>query len=123
MNLKFVHLGLAWLAWFSTSSDLIQISQGLLAVYKGVWIRFFIPNCSNEKEHDSVRSSKSFCRTIRKTMCSVLLHRFHYGKFFIKIGIPGSIYLLSSLMNISIKTNMEREFSALKKVPEVKSDW
>lgn len=29
---------------------------------------------------------------------------------------------LRSLMNISIETNMEREFSALKKVPEVKSD-
>lgn len=29
---------------------------------------------------------------------------------------------LSSLMNISTETNMEREFSALKKAPEVKSD-
>lgn len=39
-----------------------------------------------------------------------------------KTGVPGGIYLSTSLMNISIETNIEREFSALKNVPGVKSD-
>lgn len=107
---------------YGSPLDLTQISQSLLVVCKGVWIRFFISYCFNEKEHDSVKSSKSLCRTIRNTMYRVLLHRFQYGKFFIKTGVPGDIYLSTSLMNISTETNIEREFSALKNVPGVKSD-
>lgn len=32
---------------------------------------FFIPYCFNEKEHNSVKSFKSLCRTIRKKECVV----------------------------------------------------